>query len=848
MINFLHRQAFAILAFLLLVTPTLSLGQLRAQTLPATGQRDSADAGDGTEGVVPPTLTRAGGRAGIAAYPDGKWALTGLIVGNPSDKPAEVEAIAYFRSFPDQQYKIQLWIPPNATRRATIPMYVPRLAPGNTRRETVVIVRDLATGKFLRNSIGRKESTLPLSKPPDPFVSAVIFDSLIVAGPETLPTDGDAAQALRVGMRKRVYLANMATMDFPQFFLAFDALKQVVISNDALQHDGGAAAALREWLRLGGQVWIMLDRVQEATVAAVWNGNLPFEIVDNVTLTDFELSSYDSANQSQSRRHIDVEDPIAFARVIVDADIEVTHWVGEWPASFIVPVGHGHVVVTTLGIPAWIMPGYQWRGSKPRVEPRYYPQEELIALGEGLQVRLRESAASRADFQAYLSERVGYEVVRWQVVAVVLLLFVVSLLVVGLVLLRLRRLGYMLGFAPAAAATATVVLLVIGGSSNRFVPKTVGAVQWIKVFTASREAVVEGELAFYHPKRTKLKAGAEGGMFTLDMSGQAGVKRTMKWSGRSRWEWDGLTVPAGLRFAAWRRPIHYDKPPIAHVEFGDLQMVGQLRHSPWENLEDAILLFPNRRPVSVNIESNGALTIAADVPMGRGQFVQGTLLSDEQGRRQRLLAQIYARRHASGFPMRPTLLAWSDVPPKGLIFDEDARQFYTSLISIPIEFHRPEPGSSVKVGSSFLRMSMARSPFGDGVSPVYRVASDEWVELAVRANAWVRFQLPPELLPFTVDTATVVVELNVPSRTVNFRSVYRGRAVELGEESSPSGAFSFTLKSGVDFELDEQGGILFNIQISDVETADERKPKWKVDDVRMSIIGRVPETEDLSAE
>lgn len=846
MIRYVLGQLFVLHAIMSVMMAGPFVGELVGQAAPATNDNE-VDLHFTDDGAMTPKVIRAGGRAGIAAYPDGRWAITAVIVGNPSTKPIEVEATAYFRAAPQQQYSRRLWIPPRAVRRTGIPMLVPRLTDGSHRRETVVIVRDLATGEVVRNSLGRRENTLPLSKPIDPFISTVLLDSLLPPGPSKLPTDGDVMQAMRFALRKKVQLTHVPTIDFPQSYLEFEALNQIAISNDAIQRDAAAAAGLREWIRLGGEAWLMLDLIEEATAAAIWNGNLPFETIDNVTLTAFELSKYDVLG-NRSSRHIDVEEPIDFVRVIVDPGVEVTHFIDDWPASFVVPFGEGRILVTTLGAAAWVMspldykrPNQGRRQTGPVVDPPYFPHDELVSLGAELNVLRSKPAVTSIDFQSYLQERIGYEVVPWQSVAIVLSAFVVSLLAVGLVLYRFERMGYMLGIAPAAVAITTAALLALGESSDREVPETVGAIQWIKVFPGSREAVIDGELAFFNPSRSKFKVGADGGMFRLDMSGQAGVKRTMRWSSNARWEWDDLTIPKGLRFATWRRPIHYDKPPVAHAEFGDFSFAGQLRHSPWETLEDAILLFPNRRPVAVNFEDDGSFTIDAEVSLGREQFVQGTLLSDEQGRRQRLLKEMHARRLESGFPSRPMLLAWSDVAPEGIIANEDARHFHTSLISLPIEFHRPEPGTSVELGPSFLRLAVVHSPFGDGVSPVYRAASDEWVDLTVPANAWLRFQMPPELLPFTVESATVNVELNVPSRTVNFRSVHEGTAIELREESSPSGSYSFDLQPGTDFEVDEQGGILFNIQISPADTDDDRKPQWKINDARMSVVGRIPE-------
>ena len=789
-----------------------------------------------------PTVVSAGGRAGTGAYPDGRWAATQVILSNDSDDDVEVEVIAYFKTLPNQRFTRRLWIPPRAVRRALIPMLVNELPGDVSFRNTVVVVKDSKTNVPIRGFGDRVEHTLPLSKPMDPFVSMMPADGLLVPDKGPSPNGGDGLQALRYGLNQHIQYSAVLVTDMPDFYLALDAVDQMVISDNSLQRDGGGAAAVRQWLSLGGQLWLMLDRLEEETAAAVFGGDMPFQIVDRVTLTEFDITA-DSGNA----RHVDSERVISLARVLLDPDVHVLYWVGDWPAAFLIPRGEGQILITTLGIDAWVMhassPGRRREretGGSHVAEPTFYPQNELTEAGQHFLSGGLEQPVKSADFQAYLSERVGYEVVSGTTVGAILLAFVVLLLALGLVLRRMERLAYMLIVAPVIVA-ATIGLLFVLGANAGAIPRTVGVIQWIRVAPDMREASVRGEIALYHPNRSDVEVGASGSVYSLDTSGQQGVERTLRWTDRDSFAWDKLTLPAGLRFADWRRPLYFSQPPRAQAQFGDLDMSGAMIDSAWKDLEDAIVLFPSRPPLPIDINDDGSLTVRSGDPLGEGQFVPGKLLSDEQRRRQNLVKSINARRPTSGFPERPVVMAWTSAEPVELHVRGKARRFHSSLITIPIEFVRPQPGTPVTIGSSFIPVRTTMSPFGEGQASVFDAIAGKWVSLTKPTSAWLHFQLPKELLGIEIETAKVVVDISVPSRNVEFRTVLNGEAVAQGEEASPAGPRNFSLTAGEDFDVDDKGGILFGVRISDAETKDERKPIWKINDVRMTVVGRMPE-------
>lgn len=842
-----NSRYLALLAGVLLAIAVSSPQHLRAQTTDGEVEGQDNSSADPLRATAPEAtrtgqstglrIVRAGGRAGAGAYPDKHWGVTALVISNDSEEPAEVEATLYMDSDPNQRFNRRLWIPARAARQVLVPIYVDTLPEGRQRRSTVVVVKDLKTGEPLRSLGGPPEHTLPVSAVWDDYISAMPMETAPRNVRRSTPDGGSGTQALRFSLKHRVPYGSPLISEFPDFFLALDAVDQITISNDSLQRDAGSAATVREWVAMGGQLWVMLDEVDEETVYAALGGDIPFQIVDRVTLTEFELKS----PENEKGRFVRSENPIPFARVLLDPDVEALYSIDGWPAAFLVPRGEGRVLVTTLGISPWLRsdgePMTNWGAGAP---PPYLPQPELHEAAQRLSQKMEQPAATAEDFQNYLSERVGYRVTSGRTVGAILVGFVLTLLVSGIVLQRRQALARIIVVAPVAAAVTTLILVGLGSSTTSAIPRTVGAVQWIKVGRGMAEGSVEGQIAFYHPDRGRLEAGAVGGIFQIDASGQDGIARSLRWQDHDEFVWDDLTLPAGLRFASWRRPISFTGPPLAHVNFGEnLVMSGQLRHAPWKNLEDGVLLFPFRPPVPVEITADGALKIRSDEPLGAGQFVPGRLLNDEQRRRQDLLRAICARTPKSGFPAEPTLAAWTTDEPVGLKIPGEARRFQSSLVTIPVEIHLPPAGEPVAVANSFISLRTAMSPLGEGQSAVLDHVAGEWVESRTSTTAWLRFRLPRELRDLEVESAVLSIDLQVPSRRVEYRTYDGTKAVDQGVEESPAGPRTFQLRAGEDFTVDDEGGILFGFKVSEAETDDERKPAWKVNYMRMNVRGRI---------
>src|SRR3990167_10471873 len=83
----------------------------------------------GTAEEACPRYLSSDGRAGVRVYVPGSWAMLGVDVANPTDRPVEILSSAYFGGQPELQYARPLWIPARARLAAWQPVLVPRGVP-----------------------------------------------------------------------------------------------------------------------------------------------------------------------------------------------------------------------------------------------------------------------------------------------------------------------------------------------------------------------------------------------------------------------------------------------------------------------------------------------------------------------------------------------------------------------------------------------------------------------------------------------------------------------------------------------------------------------------------------------
>jgi hypothetical protein len=108
-----------------------------------------------------------------------------------------------------------------------------------------------------------------------------------------------------------------------------------------------------------------------------------------------------------------------------------------------------------------------------------------------------------------------------------------------------------------------------------------------------------------------------------------------------------------------------------------------------------------------------------------------------------------------------------------------------------------------------------------------------------------RFQLPPSVLPLQVERAVLTLKLTVPGREVTISVPSGNETVVLRRRTAPMGLEQVEIEDPKLLQLDETGGLYFNLVIGDVAAGDgvgstgTRSP-WRIDSLDLEVHGRTP--------
>jgi hypothetical protein len=294
-----------------------------------------------------------------------------------------------------------------------------------------------------------------------------------------------------------------------------------------------------------------------------------------------------------------------------------------------------------------------------------------------------------------------------------------------------------------------------------------------------------------------------------------------------------------VRTASFQRSAVLQQPLKAVGSFTPHGFEGQWA-GPFETLDDAVIAVPGQPSLAVTADGTAIRARSGDV-LAPGQFIAGTLLSDEQRRRQVFYQQLL---DPDGYPPihGPTLLGWTEPLDMGFQFPEAVERVGSALWAIPLELRRPESGTTVVVPSPLVKYRVVKGPHGQGLSPLYDARTGHWVRASAASNVWLRFQVPREILPIDVQQARLTMRVTAPSRDVRIVRLVDGQVQTLAEHRNPIGQVQLAIDSSSVPELDEAGGLALGVIVSRVtdEDMEEKKATWKVDSLQLEITGQVP--------
>jgi hypothetical protein len=813
-----------------LVRSAGSLAVLLALASPAAlrGQ-DAGEVPLRLHGLIP-----GGARATVT---DKSTATFRFILDNLNPTPREARVVVFYPERPEVQYARDVYVPAMSSITSWLTVGPAPPQRGEFGREIHMILYDRTGGAsrlVLPRGEERQRSRAVLYARRQPTTVVLADMPLPLPGePEPEPAPPDAitfAQLTRhaAGLSEAVSQVDQGPL--PPTADGLDGIDILVVAGNRLAEDPAGRAVVRRWVEGGGRLWVMLDRVEPATVAAILGEDFELAVVDRVGLTTVRLTRPVAATPviAPAEPPRDFERPVPLVRVLPSPADRVLLLANDWPAAFSRPLGRGGVLFTTLGSAAWSHPRTPLDRPSPYPKLRDFPVAGQFVgelTGELFPVRESDPLAPEA-FRPLLAEEIGYSVVGGGTAALILGGFVAAIVGLGVGLRRSRRPELTGWLCPAAAAVAAALFVGLGERSRRAVAPTVGVAGVVDPVAATGEANVAGLYALYNPSSGPVEvATRNGSVLGLDVEGLDGQTRVRVQTDTDSWHWEGLSLPAGVRTGPFQTTLKSGRVAAA-ARFGPDGIEGRLEAGTFRGVGDALVWTAGREPLALRLGPDGSFAATAADVLPPGQYLAGAVLTDRQQRRQALYRQLLAAKSAPAG--RDLLLAWAD--PDGVVpvHKEGVRVVGSLMLSVPLEFEPTPPDTRVTVPRGFCAYRRVQEgaqmpPTLDGHFP---------------ADQRLRFQVPPSVLPLRVERATVFARVRAPSRRVTVAGVAGGRPVPAYQADAPVDPIRVEITDPALLQLDDRGGLLVNVAVGAATPGAASDSVWAIESLAVEVVGR----------
>jgi hypothetical protein len=822
----------------------LSLGLLSSQ--PIAAQEES----------VRPLRLEAITVTGLHSVLTESWVTLEVTLANPNETGRDARVAVFYTNHPDLQYVRDVWIPPQSllmTWMLVGPVPEGRPSADQTAqaygRELQALIYD-RTGNQERLLLPRTEervrSRLANYRPREPLTCLLTDDIGSDDESDRFPPSPDRGESDEVLDLVRAFRAsyslsqNVRVIDdnfLPPTAAAFDGVDHFVLAGRRLALDPPGQVALRHWLEQGGKLWVMLDRTDPDVVARILGGSAGFHVVDRTGLTSVQFEGRGTALPGVDNTARDFEEPVDFVRVKVGPNFTVLHTVDGWPASFTRPVGQGRVVITTLGARAWGRPRDRTDTKSPFLDfpdiPVTLPvmdmwmQELQSAPGPAFP---STSPEAKDMFAPLVTGDIGYSVVGIGTASLVFGGFLLALVLFGLGLRKWRRSELLGWLGPVTALSTASAFWAVGEAGRRSVPATVAVAEMVAVNPHASEQAVTGLLGFYRPDSGSTGLSSkQGGLIDLDMTGLEGQNKRLVLSDIDAWHWEKLSLPAAVRLGPFRSEVRQVEPMAAVARFGPEGLQGKISSGPFQNLADALIYSPSHRAFAVHLGPDGTFTAAGSDLLSSGQFVAGTVLSDQQQRRQRVYQRLLGEAKAKATSEDSLILAWADPIPLPFTFESGVRSVGSALLSIPLEIEHAPPNTRLTVPRAFI-----------GYRRILPLGSTQpTLEGLLSIEQHLRFQLPSSVLPMQMERVRLFAKVDAPMRRFIVSGLTDGKAVELRSVQNPVDPISLEIEREDLLRLDEKGGFHLQIAVSDPEIiGEELPPHWSIQSLELEVVGQ----------
>ena len=253
-----------------------------------------------------PSLAGAGGAAGIGQYPPLNWGVVASTIVNPTDSEQKLLVTFNFDDTSTLQFASQVWVPPQSRRTVWLPIRTNSFEVDPFKPRTLALTQQLFDMNGAQPVMLSQQPGLLIATR-DHWITGMLSGGS-EADDEAEDDSINAALAMRQSMDLSRRMAFLRESALPSMVAGWRGLSALVISAPKPALDAAQTAAVRQWLLGGGRLWIMVDRVDPAFMAALLGDAWTLRVIDRVPL---DVVKVDPA-------------PAAGINVVVDDDLNVT--------------------------------------------------------------------------------------------------------------------------------------------------------------------------------------------------------------------------------------------------------------------------------------------------------------------------------------------------------------------------------------------------------------------------------------------------------------------------------------------------------------------------------------------
>ncbi len=671
----------------------------------------------------------------------------------------------------------------------------------------------------------------------------------------------------------------------------WDCLDSLVIARNEPLRDVVALQSLMRWVASGGNVWIMMDRIDHELLSGLLPDGASCHYLDDISLSEFTVDVPNIASMNQGDRHVQLDQPVKFRRVIQNGGT-VTHLIDGFPIAIWYPYGQGKILVTTLEARGWVKRRTatepSTRATSNRDQPIWTSDFQMHpwaqGLGEGFhEVRHRETPFDSVATE-YTTKHIGNPVLDRRIVLGSLATFCGLLSVASVVCWATSRLVLLGWLIPLLSIIGAAPLAIAAMRSQHAIPDTAARLQIVNVTPGSKSFFVSEWMSNF--------AGDQASQAALNVTGDATAQllpskkppslaldvgaapdnppassaneepseslqgpldlRRIIWMDLHRWQITSAKWPHGL----WTLRAQYGVPNRSMDVIGSLTPDGfklQLPSELDEPLQDAVLEYVPGDIVPCgtlnNVTANGSVSTNVDssftVPettRAIGQsWLSEQLVNDEQMRRDMIYQSLAKSKMIDRYPSYPCLMGWTKLWESPFQWNMPREERGSALVMLPVRLQPVASGTTVTV-------------------PHYLITTHSFIKPGVRSTAWdsdhgrwrdettisttvpLQFYLPEQVQPFQASEIVGEIQLRAPQREVRISSKASGEV--LLEQVSPMTTFPFR-SSDPKFLADAADGIIeLQVHIGEDLTQtnvdfSSRVSAWTVDYCRIHVRGTV---------